>query len=114
MMVIDEDAAMFSGYGDGSSDQFSQQRWQDKTAAVADDYIKLKYQLETAMRDKERDANTISSLKHVRENNFHRITFVVQDNFPILITESLSPYDFLGGWRYRRQNGSCCSRAQRD
>jgi hypothetical protein len=77
MMVIDEDAAMFSGHGDGSSDEFSQQRWQDKTAAVADDYFKLKFQLETAMRDKERDANTISSLKHVRKNNFHQITFVV-------------------------------------
>jgi hypothetical protein len=77
MMVIDEDAAMFSGHGDGSSDEFSHQRWQDKTAAVADDYFKLKYQLETAMRDKERDANTISSLKHVRENNFLQVHFVV-------------------------------------
>lgn len=76
MMVIDEDSAMFSGRGDGSDD-FSQQHWQDKTAAVADDYIKLKYQLETAMRDKERDANTISSLKHVRGNNHPLATSVV-------------------------------------
>ena len=46
-------------------DEFSHHHWQNKTAAVTDEFIKLKFHLETLQRDKERDAVLISSLKHV-------------------------------------------------
>ena len=49
-----------------SYDEFSQQHWQNKTAAVTEEFIRLKFQLETFQRDKERDASVIESLKHVR------------------------------------------------
>ena len=61
---LDAEACVFQVDG-GLSDEFSNQHWQNATAAVADDYMKLKFQLETAQRDKDRDAVIISSLKQV-------------------------------------------------
>ena len=55
-----------------SYDEFSLQHWQNKTAAVTDEFIRLKFQLETFQRDKERDASVIESLKHVRHTKFDR------------------------------------------
>ena len=65
MFVEDLDAEACVYQGEGLSDEFSNQHWQSKTAAVTDEFMKLKFQLETAQRDKERDAVIISSLKHV-------------------------------------------------
>ena len=55
---------------EGSFDEYSNQHWQNKTASLTDEFIKLKFQLETSHRDRDRDAATISSLKHVRRRVF--------------------------------------------
>ena len=73
MFVEDLDAEACVYQGEGLSDEFSNQHWQSKTAAVADDYMKLKFQLETAQRDKDRDAVIILSLKHVYSFSFIEI-----------------------------------------
>lgn len=67
MTEVDECSEMYGDSipTDGALDEFSHQHWQNKTASLSDEFIKLKFQLETAHRDKERDAAMIASLKHV-------------------------------------------------
>lgn len=66
MILIDNDLDSSVDQRDGLSNDFSNNHWQNRTAAVTDEFLKLKFQLETAQRDKERDSMLILSLKHVR------------------------------------------------
>lgn len=74
-----------------SYDEYSQQHWQDRTAAVTDEFIRLKYQLETLQREKERDASMIASLKHVRyQNTLPYLSFVDHFHFISRLNVSIS------------------------
>ena len=67
MILLDDDLDSSVDQRDGGlSNEFSNNHWQNRTAAVTDEFLKLKFQMETAQRDKERDSMLILSLKHVR------------------------------------------------
>jgi hypothetical protein len=76
MILIDDDLDSSVDQSYGLSNDFSNNHWQNRTAAVTDEFLKLKFQLETAQRDKERDSMLILSLKHVRiQTSFLMQTF---------------------------------------
>lgn len=65
MILLDDDLDSSVDQRDGLCNEYSNNHWQNRTAAVTDEFLKLKFQMETAQRDKERDLMLILSLKHV-------------------------------------------------
>lgn len=83
MILLDDDLDSSVDQRDGLCNEYSNNHWQNRTAAVTDEFLKLKFQMETAQRDKERDLMLILSLKHVRFQ-----TSLQMHTFRTIVTES--------------------------